>query len=366
LSGAWGEHLKLSIFGESHGPCIGVVINGLAAGIELDIDNIHRELKRRAPGKSPLATARQEKDAFEIASGVFQGRTTGAPLCALIWNKDQHSNDYENIKNTPRPGHADFTGKSKYGGFNDYRGGGHFSGRLTAPLVLAGAIAKQVLKRRDIVIGSHIQSIGKVCEDSFNPVTISSALLLEMREKPFPVLAEEKGRMMQESILQAKSELDSLGGIVETAIVGLSVGLGSPFFDSAESTLAHLLFSIPAVKGVEFGTGFSISQMHGSEANDAFILKDGQVATQTNHSGGIQGGITNGMPVIFRTAFKPTPSIAREQKTVDMIKLEEVEIQIQGRHDPCIAPRAVPVIEAMAALGLLEMMIEKDGSAWMV
>ncbi|RNC29806.1 MAG: Chorismate synthase [Candidatus Dichloromethanomonas elyunquensis] len=366
MSGVWGEFLKLSIFGESHGKCIGIVINGLPAGLELDLHHIQKELGRRAPGKSQLATARQEDDAFEIVSGYLNNRTTGAPLSVLIWNKDQHSRDYEEIKDIMRPGHADFTARNKFAGFNDYRGGGHFSGRLTAPLVLAGAIGKQILSQKGIVIGSHILRIGNIEDTRFNPVNADPEKLLAMSDKPFPVISEGQGQLMQEHILQAKMEQDSVGGIVEAAIVGLPAGIGSPFFDSVESKLAHLLFSIPAVKGVEFGTGFAVSGMRGSEANDEFTLGNGEVRTMTNHCGGIQGGITNGMPLIFRTAFKPTPSIARGQRTVDIVRMEEVEIHIQGRHDPCIVPRAVPVVEAVAAIALLDMIIEKDGSSWKI
>ena len=321
MSGVWGEYLKLSIFGESHGKGVGIVLNGLPAGIELDLDFMHSELGRRAPGKSSLATARQEADDFEILSGLFNNRTTGAPLCAIIRNKDHHSGDYEDLKNTIRPGHADYTGRIKYLGFNDYRGGGHFSGRLTAPLVLAGAIAKQILSMRGVVIGSHILSIGDLSEETFDPLLNNPEDLRELREKGFPVLDEAKGIAMKEKILQLKAEQDSIGGVVETAVTGLPVGLGSPFFDSAESKLAHLLFSIPAVKGVEFGAGFRITQLRGSEANDQFSWQDGQVRTLSNHSGGIQGGLTNGMPLIFRTAFKPTPSIGKKQKTVDLVRV---------------------------------------------
>lgn len=366
MSGVWGNYLKLSLFGESHGRCVGVVINGLQAGIELDLDLISRELGRRMPGKSPHSTPRQEKDEFELMSGFFNNKTTGTPLTCVIWNQDQRSRDYEDSKGIMRPGHADFTARMKYSGFNDYRGGGHFSGRLTAPLVLAGAIAKQILGKKGIVIGSHILSIGNIQEENFDPMQVSDHLLQELVEKGFPVLEQENEILMKDRMQKAKKEEDSIGGIVETAVVGVSAGLGSPFFDSVESKLAHLLFSIPAVKGVEFGAGFKITQMSGSEANDAFAFQEGEIVTLSNHSGGIQGGITNGMPILFRTAFKPTPSIGRVQKTVDLVNKEELEISIKGRHDTCIVPRAVPVVEAVAALALLDLMIEKDGSEWMI
>ncbi|WP_368292782.1 chorismate synthase [Dehalobacter sp. TBBPA1] len=365
MSGTWGEYLKLSLFGESHGKCIGIILDGLPAGLKLDLPFISRELARRAPGKNALSTPRKEKDEFEILSGFFKGTTTGAPLCCVIWNKDQHSGDYCELKDTVRPGHADYTAMVKHRGFNDYRGGGHFSGRLTAPLVLAGAIAKQVLEKKGIMIGSHILNIGGIGEDHFDSLRIDSGLLWKLTEQEFPVLSEEAGIRMKQEILQAKAKEDSVGGVIETAVVGLPAGLGSPFFDSAESKIAHLLFAVPAVKGVEFGTGFAITQMKGSEANDPYALADDKVVTLSNHNGGILGGITNGMPLLFRAAVKPTPSIGKVQQTVNMASREETQITVQGRHDPCIVPRAVPVVESAAALALLDLMIEKDGVTWM-
>lgn len=365
MSGVWGEYLKLSIFGESHGLGVGIVVNGLPAGIELDLDLIDKEMARRMPGKTSLATPRQEQDKYELVGGYFNGKTSGSPLCCMIWNRDQRSQDYEDIKGIVRPSHADFTARLKHSGCNDYRGGGHFSGRLTAPLVFVGAIAKQLLGRKDIVIGSHILSIGDVQEEPFDLRDVGPDRLKELTNKEFPVIVEDKAIEMKEKILKAKQDNDSLGGVVETGVVQLPIGLGSPFFDSVESKIAHLLFSIPAVKGVEFGAGFQITKMNGSEANDQFILEKNQVKTITNNNGGILGGITNGMPLVFRTAFKPTPSIGKVQKTVDVDKLEEIEISIKGRHDPCIVPRAVPVVEAVAALALLDLMIEKEGIGWM-
>lgn len=365
MSGTWGEYLKLSIFGESHGQYIGVTMNGLAPGIELDLGLIRKELARRAPGKSGLTSPRQENDEFEIISGYFAGKTTGAPLSFLIKNKDRISTDYEAAKDVLRPSHADYTARIKYSGFNDYRGSGHFSGRMTAPLVLAGAIAKQILGGRGMYFGSHILSIGQTFEEYFSGTDISASLLQKLTDQDFPVLDPEIGALMKKQILKARDRLDSVGGIIETAVQGLPVGLGSPFFDSVESKIAHLLFAVPAVKGVEFGAGFGIAKMCGSEANDQFNLQKGKVRTLTNHSGGIQGGITNGMPIVFRTAFKPTPTIGSSQKTVDFAAMEEVEIRMKGRHDPCIVPRALPVAEAAAALALLDLMIEKDGILWM-
>lgn len=356
MSGVWGTKIKYSIFGESHGKAIGITIDGLPSGVELDLEEINREMLRRAPGKNKLSTPRQEKDQYEIVSGYFNGKTTGTPLCAIIRNSDQHSKDYEKTKDLMRPGHADYTGFIRYGGFNDYRGGGHFSGRITAPIVFAGAVAKQVLSKKEIIIGSHIKSIRNVEEDFFSGVSINRSILEELSHKEFPTLDEEKGMTMQEEILKAREELDSVGGVVECAILNLPPGIGSPFFGSVESILSSLLFSIPAVKGVEFGEGFNIAKMKGSEANDEFYSVGDEIKTYSNNNGGILGGITSGMPVVFRVAFKPTPSIAKEQKTVDISKNEDAIIKVEGRHDPCIVQRAVPVVEAVAAMGILEML----------
>lgn len=356
MSGVWGKNIKLSIFGESHGNAIGINIDGLPAGIELDMNKIGMELRRRAPGKNKLETQRKEKDSFEILSGYFNNRTTGTPLCAIIRNSDQSSKDYDKLKNTLRPGHADYTGFVKYGGFNDYRGGGHFSGRLTAPIVFAGAIAKQLLSKRGIVIGSHINAIGSIEDSHFDSVNLDEKTLSRLWEKEFPVIDEDKASNMKELILNARNELDSVGGVIEGAAINLPAGIGSPFFYSVESHLAHMLFSIPAVKGVEFGAGFDITRMKGSEANDEFYMNEQRIKTKTNNNGGILGGITNGMPIIFRAAIKPTPSIGILQHTIDIDKLEDVELEITGRHDPCIVPRAVPVVEAALAIVLMDLM----------
>ncbi|KYH29538.1 MULTISPECIES: chorismate synthase [Clostridium] len=355
MSGVWGNKIKYSIFGESHGNSIGIIIDGLPSGIELDIEEINREMRRRAPGKNKFSTARNEKDEFQIQSGYFNNRTTGTPLCITIKNSDQHSKDYEKTKSLLRPSHADYTGFIKYEGFNDYRGGGHFSGRLTAPIVFAGAVAKQILKKQGIIIGSHIKSIGTVEDNYFDSVNIKKELLEELSKKEFPTIDEEKALKMKEEILKAREELDSIGGIVECAILNLPAGIGSPFFNSVESILSSLMFSIPAVKGVEFGAGFNISRMKGSQANDEFFIENDNIKTYTNNNGGILGGITNGMPLIFRVAFKPTASIAKEQRTVNIVTRENTMIRIEGRHDPCIVQRAVPVVEAAAAMGILEL-----------
>lgn len=360
MSGVYGKNIKLSIFGESHGKAVGITIDGLPAGIELDYEAVLKEMNRRSPGKNKLSSSRNESDEFEILSGFFNGRTTGTPLCAVIRNNDGHSEDYSNIKSLMRPGHADYTAYVKYKGFNDYRGGGHFSGRLTAPLVFAGAVSKQILQKKGITIGSHIKSIGRIQDLSFDPVDIDDKVLKNLSHKEFPVIDDEKGQQMKDAVLKAREDGDSIGGIIECAALNVPYGIGDPFFDSVESRLSHLLFSIPAVKGVEFGAGFEMSSMKGSDANDEFYIKDGNVMTYTNNNGGILGGITNGMPLLFKAAIKPTPSIAKEQRTVDISENKNSVISVRGRHDPCIVPRAVPAVEAAAAYGILDFLM--DGS----
>ncbi len=353
----WGERFKVSIFGESHGAGIGVVIDGIPAGIELDLDEIKREMRRRAPGNDPTSTSRKEQDEVKILSGFFQGKTTGTPLAGVIENTNTKSKDY-----TPellRPGHADFTGFSKYGDAHDYRGGGHFSGRITAPIVFAGAIAKQILAKEGIRIGAHIQSVGKVKDASFDPVSVSSALLNEISKKAFPVIDDAIGEEMQNEILKKKDELDSVGGSIECCATGIPVGVGDPFFGSVESRISSMMFSIPAIKGIEFGDGFGFASMTGFKANDSFFVENGTIKTRTNHNGGINGGITNGMPLLFRVAVKPTPSIGKVQQTVNIKMMENTEISVQGRHDPCILGRAVPVVEAGCAIAILDMLITK-------
>ncbi|MBX4271288.1 chorismate synthase [Clostridium estertheticum] len=354
MSGQWGKKVKYSIFGESHGRGIGITIAGLPPGIKLDMDFINGEMQRRAPGRDEFSTKRKEGDKVEILSGYFNGYTTGTPLCGVIFNENQNSKDYDKLRNLARPGHADFTGKVKYSGFNDYRGGGHFSGRITAPLVFAGAVAKQILFDKGIVIGSHILSIGNVFDSYFDGVNLKIQTLADVLRKDFPVLDDLKGKEMKHIILKAKEETDSVGGIIEGSILNLPCGLGEPFFDSLESNLAQLLFSVPAVKGVEFGMGFEITKIRGSKANDVPYIYEEKVLTKTNNNGGINGGISNGMPVIFRVAMKPTPSIAKTQNTIDMATGENSEISVIGRHDPCIVLRALPVIEACAAMSILD------------
>lgn len=358
MSGTWGKNIKLSIFGESHGSAIGITIDGLEPGLEIDIEAVKKEMDRRAPGRSPLATARRESDTFEILSGYFNDRTTGTPLCAIIRNADQHSKDYGDLKKLMRPGHADYTGNVRYKGFNDYRGGGHFSGRITAPLVFAGAIAKQVLANKGIIIGSHIKSIEKIQDASFEEIDLNADLVRKLSHESFPVINKSSGDTMQELILKVKKDLDSVGGVVETVILNLPSGIGSPFFDSVESHLSSLIFSIPATKGIEFGKGFDISALKGSEANDELYIENDIIKTKTNNNGGILGGITSGMPLVFRTAIKPTASISREQHTVDIEAHKNATLSIKGRHDPCIVPRAVPVIEAASAIAILDLMLD--------
>lgn len=345
--------MKYTIFGESHGPAIGVVLEGVPAGLALDLDAIRFDLSRRAPGKSPLSTARRETDEPHIVSGLFEGKTTGAPLCALMENADTHSADYERTKDLARPGHADWPAFVRYGGCNDYRGGGHFSGRLTAPLVFAGGVAKQLLAQKNVFVAAHISSIYGINDDALEDWETLRACAF----KDFPVLNDAAGGSMQAAILEAKNELDSVGGSIECAVFGLPAGLGDPDFGrNAEGIFSQYLFAVPAVKAVGFGAGTAFSLMRGSEANDPlFVDDDGTVKAEQNCAGGINGGITNGMPLVFEVTMRPTPSIARKQFTVDMEKLENAELELHGRHDPCVVHRAVPVIEAAAALAAWEL-----------
>ena len=358
MSGIFGMNIKMAIYGESHGKSIGVLLDGLPPGLELDEEAIAKEMARRAPGQNALSTARKEKDAVEIQSGFFNGYTTGTPLCARIANSDQHSKDYSILADKMRPGHADYAGRVHYQGFNDYRGGGHFSGRITAPLVFAGAVAKQALAQQGIIVGSHILQINDVSEARFNPLGMEDAELFALSEKSFAVMDDVAGEAMQQRILQAKGELNSVGGVIEAMAVHLPVGIGAPYFDSVESRLSQALFSVPAIKGVEFGDGFGFAALTGAEANDAMHYEGDKVKCFTNHNGGITGGLTNGMPLILRVAVKPTPSIAQEQKTVSLKEHKDTTLTIVGRHDPCIVQRAVPVIEAVIAWTLWDLLLE--------
>lgn len=365
MKSTFGKNFTVSIFGESHGPAIGVVIDGLQAGLPLDLAYIRSQLdKRRAVGA--LSTARQEADEFEIVSGFFNGHTTGTPLCLLIANQSTRSRDYEETKNLLRPGHADYTAFAKYQGWQDYRGGGHFSGRLTAPLVAAGAVCRQILASHGIIIGSHLAKCAGIADASLpeEPAALLAALQ-KLNELDFAVLDAAQGQAMQEAILAAKAQADSVGGVIETAVCGMPTGVGEPFFNSLESVLAHLLFSVPAVKGVEFGAGFALADMRGSQANDPLRIDDsGRIYTTSNNNGGINGGISNGMPIVFRTAVKPTPSIYQPQQTVDFAARANAELQIQGRHDPAIVHRARVVIDAVVAIGLVDLFCEAYGTNW--
>ena len=346
--------MNYTIFGESHGPAIGVTLTGVPAGLELDWAAIEKDMARRAPGKSPLATARKEADQVQVLSGVFEGKTTGSPLCAMIPNTDTRSADYSKTRDLARPGHADYPAHVRYQGFNDYRGGGHFSGRLTAPLVFAGAIAKQILAQRGITVGAHISSIYGVNDEALEDWDT----LKKVADKDFPVLDDEKGQEMQEAILEAKEEQDSVGGSIECGVFGLPAGYGSPDFgENAEGIFSQYLFAVPAVKAVAFGAGTAFSLMRGSEANDPlYVDENGNVGAEQNCAGGINGGITNGMPLVFEVTMRPTPSIARTQFTIDMSRMENAQLELQGRHDPCVVPRAVPVIEAAAALAACQLL----------
>ena len=323
--------MRYTIFGESHGPAIGVTLEGVPAGLELDMDFIRSELARRAPGQNAMTTARKEADEPEILSGVFEGKTTGTPLCAVIFNTDTRSRDYAQLKNLPRPGHADYAGFVRYQGCNDYRGGGHFSGRLTAPLVFAGAVAKLILKEKGVAVTARISNVAGIAD-------------------PTP---EE----MEAAILSAKADLDSVGGRIACAVTGLPAGLGAPDFGcNVEGIFSQYLFAVPAVKAVGFGLGTGFADLRGSQANDPFYMDGDAVRTRTNHAGGVNGGITNGMPVTFEVTIRPTPSIAKEQDTVDLSSHADARLAITGRHDPCIVPRAVPVIESAAALAACEVL----------
>ncbi len=360
MKNTFGTSLAVSLFGESHGPWIGAVLDGLAPGIPVDESFIASQLTLRRPAGS-ISTARREADAFRIVSGVFEGRTTGAPLAILIPNADTRSKDYQ--RGPARPGHADYTAWVKYHGFEDYRGGGHFSGRITAALVAAGAVVLGALKAKGILLATHIARCAGIDDASFGENL--SAELEKLNTLPFAVLDEVRGVLMRKAIEAAAAQGDSVGGILETAVLGLPAGVGEPWFDTVEGTLSHALFSIPAVKGVEFGSGFALADMPGSTANDPLRIRDGQPVTVTNHNGGINGGITNGMPLLFRCAVKPTPSIALEQQTVNPLTGEETLLRVAGRHDPAIIHRARVVVDSVTALTLADLLVLRYGTDWL-
>lgn len=352
------RNLHLEIYGGSHDEKIGVRIVGLPAGETIDMDELHAFLSRRAPGSTKYGTQRKEADTPHFLSGVENDTLTGELLEAVIYNTNMRSGDYPAIPDVPRPSHADFAALMKYGDAVDLRGGGHFSGRLTAPLCIAGGIARQILARAGIRIGAHIASVGDVQDRPFDPLCVSAADFEAVLSNGFPVLDPDAGEGMKALIDEARGEGDSIGGVIECAVIGLKPGLGEHMFWGMENRISHLIFGVPGVKGIEFGAGFDITKMRGSDANDPFATDGERIFTTSNHSGGIQGGMTNGMPLIFRCAMKPTPSIAREQDSVSLSRMENTKLTIGGRHDPCIVPRAVPVIEAVAALAVLDALLD--------
>ncbi len=355
MSSTYGENLKLSIFGQSHGPAIGMTLDGIPAGLPVDLEVLQVFLNRRAPGQNNWSTPRREEDRPEFLSGLLDSFTCGAPIAAVIYNKNTRSGDYANLRDCPRPGHADYTAQVKYGGFQDAAGGGHFSGRLTAPLCIAGGLCKQWLAEMGIRVDARIAAIAgevddEIALDPLNPQ-------LELIGKDFPVFSPAAGERMRQKIAQARAEGDSVGGVIECYITGLPAGLGEPMFGGVESCIAQIVYGIPAVKAVEFGVGRAAGSLRGSQCNDAFSIEGGRIVTLTNNAGGILGGITNGMPVIFRTTIKPTPSISRQQQSVSLSRMEETELAVKGRHDPCIVPRAVPVVEAAAAIAIYDLIL---------
>ena len=361
MKNSFGNHLTVTLFGESHGPEIGAVLDGLPAGLFVDEDFIRHQLSLRRPA-GKISTARVEKDPFRIVSGVFNNHTTGTPLCILIPNGNTHSSDY--AKDLPRPGHADFAAECKYHGYQDYRGGGHFSGRITAALVAAGAIAISILRRQQIEIGTHISELAGICDRPFEKDVFRD--IAKLGETNFPVLSDEAAARMRAAAEAAAEQGDSVGGVLETLVTGFPAGVGEPWFDTVEGMLAHAIFSIPAIKGVEFGAGFGFARMKGSEANDAFYMKDGRVCTRTNNNAGINGGITNGMPILFRSAVKPTPSIFLTQDTVNLKKMENAKLSLKGRHDPAIIHRARVVVDSVTALVLCDLLAGRWGTDYLL
>lgn len=361
MKNTFGNNIAVTLFGESHGASIGAVIDGLAPGMLIDEDLIRAYLQKRRP-VGAISTARQEPDPFVIESGVYDGRTTGTPVCIRIPNTDTRSKDYSQTRWLARPSHADYTANQKYHGFEDFRGGGHFSGRITAALVAAGALVMPSLNKKGIYIGTHISRCAGIQDRGFEDLTADIEALNSM---DFAVLDNTAAEQMQAAILEAKHDNDSVGGVLETAVTGLPAGIGEPWFDSAESLLSHALFSIPGVKGVEFGAGFGISELRGSQANDPFFMQNGTVRTDSNHSGGINGGITNGMPILFRCALRPTPTIGKPQQTVNMQSHEDAQLLATGRHDPCIVHRARIVVDCVTALTLCDLIATHYGTDWL-
>lgn len=363
MSSIFGNHIKVSVAGESHGEAIGVIIDGLPAGFSVDMDALSGFMQRRAPGNNRFSTPRKEGDVPEFLSGLLQNVTTGAPVMAIIRNTNTRSGDYAALSDIPRPGHADMTAEIKYGGFQDVRGGGHFSGRLTAPLCIAGGIALQMLREKGVEVFAHISSIHGVrgCEPEYTAENLP--LLRKIAEKKFPVWDDAKGEEMQGEIDRAREKKDSVGGVVSVAAMGLAAGLGAPMFSGMEGRLASAVFGIPAIRGISFGNGFEAADLYGSENNDAFYFDGETVKTRTNRCGGVLGGITTGMPLLYNVAVKPTPSIGIEQESVSLSRKEGATLSVTGRHDPCILPRIVPVLEGVTALVLLDTLLD-NGSVW--
>lgn len=354
MSSMTGERVRISIFGQSHGEAIGVVVDGLPAGEAIDTEALQAFLARRAPGRGALSTPRREADVPRFLSGLVNGKTCGAPLCAILENGDTRPADYESLRRLPRPAHADYPAQARHHGHQDVRGGGHFSGRLTAPLCVAGGIAMQLLARRGVYVGAHLEAVGAARDSRFDPVALTRETLALPASRPLPVLEEAAGDAMASEIQAAAADGDSIGALIECGAVGMPPGVGEPMFGGMENRLSAIVFGIPGVRGIEFGTGFAAAFMRGSAHNDAYAVLDGRIVTESNHHGGILGGITTGMPIIFRVAAKPTPSIAQTQQTVNLETMEVEALQIRGRHDPCIGPRMVPCVEAAAALALLD------------
>jgi chorismate synthase len=353
-SNSIGKEFVVTCFGESHGRCVGAVIDGCPAGLPLAGEDVQKELDKRLPPSQEIVSARREEDAVELLSGTHEGFTTGAPICVLVWNKEAISDDYDAIRHTPRPGHADYPARIKYLGFNDNRGGGRFSGRITVAFVMAGAVAKKLLELAGIEVLAYATEIGGV-------KLLSAPSLEDIKEKTYESSVRcpdpEVALKMEEAILKAKSEGDSVGGIVECVASNVLAGVGEPLFDSLDAELAKMLFDVPAVKGVEFGVGFEAARLKGSQNNDPYVMRDGEVETVTNNAGGVLGGLSSGMPLVVRVAVKPTPSIAKEQKTVDLMEMKDATVQVKGRHDACVVPKAVPVVEASVALVLVDQLL---------
>lgn len=364
MSYSFGKNFKVTLFGQSHSEEIGIIIDGISAGYKINKDLIRKNINRRRPGKNKFSTARKEDDDFKIVSGEVDGLTCGTPICAIIENKDQRSRDYDNLKDRPRPSHADYPAYVKFKGFNDMRGGGQFSGRMTAPIVIAGSIAEDLLLKRDIKIYTRIKSIGDEEDVKLELRDINEDKLSNLKNEDFPVFDHEVREKMEGEILKAKEDGDSIGGIVETFILNMPVGIGEPFFDSIESVISHAVFSVPGIKGIEFGSGFAASKMRGSLHNDEYYYENGEVKTKSNNNGGIIGGLSTSMPIIFRTAVKPTSSISKTQSTISLKDKKDVDLKVVGRHDPSIVPRALVAIEMITAIAILDLLME--GERWKI